>query len=227
MSSPLACIVTARNEADRLPATLASLASAFPGARIIVADDGSEDATGEVAAAAGADVVPTGTRLGKGGAATRAGERLRGSDAVVLLCDGDLGAGAGRLAELVERVRAGEADVAVAVFAHRVGGGVGAARGFARWAIRRLVGLELDAPLSGQRALAPRVIDRILPFADGFGMEVGMTVDAARAGLRVREYPLDLEHRATGRTPAGFAHRARQLADIARACRARRSSPGG
>ena len=29
-----------------------------------------------------------------------------------------------------------------------------------------------------------------------------MTVDAVRAGYRVREYELDLEHRATGREPA-------------------------
>jgi glycosyltransferase involved in cell wall biosynthesis len=227
MSSGIAVIVTARNEADRLPATLAALATAFPGARMVVADDGSKDATGEVAAAAGAQLVASGVPLGKGGAATRAAEGLRGGDAVVVLCDGDLGASAARLDVLAARVRAGEADVAVAAFARRVGGGVGAARGFARWAIRRLAGLELDAPLSGQRALSPHVLDRVLPFAAGFGMEVGMTIDAARAGLRVREYELDLEHRATGRTPAGFAHRARQLADIARAYGARRPPRDG
>ncbi len=43
-----------------------------------------------------------------------------------------------------------------------------------------------------------------------------MTVDAVRAGYRLREYELDLTHRVTGRTLAGFAHRARQLADFAR-----------
>ena len=37
-------IVTARNEADRLGATLDALAESFPGARVIVADDGSTDA---------------------------------------------------------------------------------------------------------------------------------------------------------------------------------------
>ena len=41
-----------------------------------------------------------------------------------------------------------------------------------------------------------------------------MTIDAARAGLRVREVELDLAHRATGRTLRGFAHRGRQLADF-------------
>jgi len=43
-----------------------------------------------------------------------------------------------------------------------------------------------------------------------------MTVDAVRAGYNLREYPLDLSHRATGRTLAGFLHRARQLRDFAR-----------
>jgi len=49
-----------------------------------------------------------------------------------------------------------------------------------------------------------------------------MTIDAVRAGYRLRECELDLEHRATGRSPAGFVHRARQLLDFARAYRARR-----
>jgi hypothetical protein len=53
-------------------------------------------------------------------------------------------------------------------------------------------------------------------------METGMTIDAVRIGFRVAEIELDLTHRATGRTPAGFAHRARQLRDIARAYGTRR-----
>jgi hypothetical protein len=53
-------------------------------------------------------------------------------------------------------------------------------------------------------------------------MELGMTVDAVRAGYGLREYELELEHRATGRTVGGFAHRARQLWDFLRAYLARR-----
>ena len=49
-----------------------------------------------------------------------------------------------------------------------------------------------------------------------------MTIDAIRAGHRVIEIELELAHRTTGRTPAGFAHRARQLYDAAQASRARR-----
>jgi hypothetical protein len=88
------------------------------------------------------------------------------------------------------------------------------ALGFARWAIRRLCGLELNAPISGQRAMRVEALRATLPFAKGYGMEIGMTVDAARAGFRLREYELDLEHRATGRNLRGFLHRAGQLRDF-------------
>ena len=67
-----------------------------------------------------------------------------------------------------------------------------------------------------------RVLELVLPFAPGFGMEIGMTIDAARAGFRVVEVELDLSHRATGRTAAGFTHRARQLRDFARVYISRR-----
>ena len=87
----------------------------------------------------------------------------------------------------------------MAAFARRVGGGFGLAKGFARWAIRRRCGLELDAPISGQRALSAKAFRVAVPFAPRFGMEIGMTVDVARAGLRVVEVELPLAHRATGR----------------------------
>ncbi|HEY7950709.1 MAG TPA: hypothetical protein VID51_07750, partial [Solirubrobacterales bacterium] len=116
----------------------------------------------------------------------------------------------------------GECDLAVAAFGRRVGGGFGLALGFARWSIRRLSGFEAEAPISGQRAMRAEVLRATLPFASGYGMEVGMTVDAVRAGYRVGEYELDLSHRATGRTLAGFAHRGRQLLDFGSAYVARR-----
>ena len=212
-------LVAAHNEADRLPATLAALRAPFPGARVIVADDASPAATADVSRAASAEVVSTGRDIGKGGAMTAAARRVLDVAAapdppVVVLCDGDLGASARYLPELAAAVADGRADLAVAAFARRVGGGVGAAVGFARWAVRRLAGLDLQAPISGQRAMRGEVLPVVVPFAPRFGMEIGMTVDAARAGFRVVEVPLDLEHRATGRTLRGFLHRGRQLADF-------------
>ena len=45
-----------------------------------------------------------------------------------------------------------------------------------------------------------------------------MTIDAARKRLSIAEIELPLRHRATGRDPAGFVHRARQLLDAVLAC---------
>jgi glycosyltransferase involved in cell wall biosynthesis len=226
----LAVIVAACNEADRIGETVRALRGAFPAARVWVADDASADGTAEAAMAAGAEVVSRGRPHGKGANVTAAAEAALSVPApphLVLLCDGDLGASAARLAPLVEAVRRGECDLAVAAFSRRLGGGFGVALGFARWAIRRRCGLETEAPISGQRAMRVEALRAALPFAPAYGMEIGMTVDAVRAGFRLREYELDLEHRATGRNLAGFAHRARQLRDFARVYWSRRERAAG
>jgi glycosyltransferase involved in cell wall biosynthesis len=215
----LAAIVAARNEADRVGETVRAVRDAFPGAKVWVADDASTDGTAEAAMLAGAEVVRRGRSHGKGGNVTAAAEAALSVEPMprlVLLCDGDLGASAERLTPLVAAVERGECDLAVAAFSRRVGGGFGLALGFARWAIRRLCGVEAQAPISGQRALRVEALRAALPFAKGYGMEIGMTVDAVRAGYRIGEYELDLEHRATGRDFRGFLHRAGQLRDLAR-----------
>jgi glycosyltransferase involved in cell wall biosynthesis len=220
----LAAIVAAHNEADRIGETVKALREALPSAVIWVADDASSDATAEVAMSAGARVVSRGRPHGKGGNVSAAAEAALSDGeppAIVLLCDGDLGASAAQLVPLVEAVERGDCDLAVAAFANRVGGGFGLALGFAHWAIRRLCGFDAKAPISGQRAMRVEVLRAVLPFAHGYGMEIGMTVDAVRAGYRVEEYELDLSHRATGRSLAGFIHRGNQLLDFVRAYRAR------
>jgi glycosyltransferase involved in cell wall biosynthesis len=218
-------LVAARDEAERIAATLGALGRAFPDASLFLADDGSTDATARLAEEAGARVLGGGRPLGKGGALTAAAERVlreRPGTSVILLCDGDLGESAARLGPLVDAVGAGQAEIAVAAFSRRVGGGLGLAVAVGRALIGRLCGFRARAPLSGQRALSRGALEQTLPFAGGFGMEVGMTIDAVRGGCRVVEIELDLAHRATGRTPAGFAHRGRQLLDILRAGAARR-----
>src|SRR5438309_1764802 len=118
-AAELAVIVCARDEEERLGATLDALTRvAFPGARLLVADDGSRDRTASVALQHGAQVVSTGRPVGKGGAATLAARTLLEDNdpAVVVFCDGDLGASAARLAPLAGAVRDGRCDVAVATF---------------------------------------------------------------------------------------------------------------
>jgi glycosyltransferase involved in cell wall biosynthesis len=220
-------IVAARNEAERIEATLDALARAMPEARVFVADDASTDGTAEIAAQLGVRVVRGDRSRGKGANVTAAAEALLtdGSRPVtVVLCDADLGESAAKLVSLAEAVEDGECDLAIAAFTRRIGGGVGAAVGFARWALRRLTGRRLAAPISGQRAMRSAVLREALPLASGFGMEIGMTIDALRAGYEVREIELDLEHRATHRNLGGFLHRGRQLRDFLRVYISRRGN---
>jgi glycosyltransferase involved in cell wall biosynthesis len=217
-------IVAARNEADRIAATLDALAGAFPGAAIWVADDASDDDTATIALAHGARLVSRGRPHGKGANVTAAAEALLSEPApeIVLLCDADLGSSAARLGPLVEAVRDGRAELTIAAFARRIGGGLGIALGFSRWAVERRTGLRLAAPISGQRAMRAETLRALLPFAPGHGLETAMDIDAGRAGFRIEEIEIDLAHRATGRTLGGFVHRGRQLKDFLRVYWSRR-----
>jgi hypothetical protein len=180
-----------------------------------------------VALSRGARVVSRRKPRGKGANVTAAVETVldRADDPdppTFLLCDADLGPSVRELPDLVAAVARGDCDLAVGAFRDRVGGGFGIARSFARWAIERRCGYRATAPISGQRAMAAEVLRAVVPFATGYGMETGMTIDAVRAGFRLREIELDLEHRATGRSVGGFLHRARQLRDFGRAYVSRR-----
>jgi hypothetical protein len=203
VDDPLTILVAARDEEARIGRTVGALRRAFQEGEVIVADDGSRDRTADVAEAAGAIVLRL-PRRGKGqalSAAERAAPPGR-----LLLCDADL---EGDLASL----DGAGADLAVAVFSDRQGGGFGIAKRAARSLIRLRTGLEAREPLSGQRSLSPRARDACFPLAAGFGCEVRMTIDAARRGLRIDEVELPLRHRRTGRDAAGFLHRGRQLLD--------------
>ena len=91
-------------------------------------------------------------------------DRARDPDApLFLLCDGDLAGSAAELMPLLDAVRDGECDLAIAAFSRRVGGGFGVALRYAAWAIERLSGYQAGAPISGQRALSPGRDARLLP----------------------------------------------------------------
>jgi hypothetical protein len=205
---PVAVLVAARDEAERIVLTVERLRAEFPATEVIVADDGSRDGTAAAAESAGAHVLRL-PRRGKGQALTLA-ERSAPPGAL-LVCDADL---EGELRLLVES----DADLAIAAFAERQGGGFGIAKRAARALIRARSSFVPVEPLSGQRAFSERARGTCFPLAAGFGCEVGASIDAARAGLALAELELPLRHRATGRDAAGFLHRGRQLLDALLAC---------
>ncbi|HSL59982.1 MAG TPA: glycosyltransferase, partial [Acidimicrobiales bacterium] len=209
-------LIPAKDAADAIADTVVAAAGIAGVRRVLVVDDGSTDATAAVARAAGAEVLVLPANRGKGGAVAAGVDACPDAD-IVLLLDADLRGTAAEGARLLPPVLADEADLAIAVLPSAAGrGGFGTVRDLAAWGIRRASGVEARAPLSGQRAVRIELL-RDLSSAERFGLEVAMTIDAARAGARIVEVDAPIEHRHTGRSVAGFRHRARQGGDVVRA----------
>jgi len=212
----IAVLIPARDEAASIGATVAA-ARSIPGvSRVIVIDDGSRDDTDQLAEKAGAKVVRLFGSHGKGAALEAGARRVEDAD-IVLLLDGDLGTSAAEGGSLAAPLIAGEADMAIAAFPRPEGkAGFGLVKQLARFGIRRLGGeFDATAPLSGQRALTRSCLATTRPFSAGYGVEVGLTVRALRAGFRLVEVPTTMAHAATGRDIQGFVHRGRQFVHVA------------
>jgi hypothetical protein len=231
----LAIIIPARNEADRIAETVRA-AGNLPGADIVVVvDDGSTDNTAALAASAGAQVVRHPRNRGKAAAMETGAEAvllieaggLTGAGAAgfgaagprhLLFLDADLADSASEAGPLADPVRAGTADMTIAVFATRVRiGGFGIVTATAGAGIRRATGWQPAQPLNGQRCLTREAFAAALPLAPGWGAETGMTIDLFRKGIRITEVEVPLSHRATGTDWRSQLHRLHQLADVCRA----------
>jgi len=231
----VACIIPAKDEQQRIAATVTA-ARALPYVDVvIVCDDGSSDSTAQYAGAAGAIVVSHRRNRGKAAALDSAVNALgvleqrdrRPEARILLLLDADLEDSAIACSPLMTPVVEGRADLTIGVLPPQrtatgdPAGGHGLVLASARKGIAELTGWTPRAPLSGQRCLTRRAFELASPLAAGFGVEVGMTIDILRAGLRVEEIDVDLHHRATGTDLASQVHRAKQLRDVTRALAAR------
>jgi glycosyltransferase involved in cell wall biosynthesis len=215
----IAVLIAAHDEAQRIAETVAAARSIPHVTRVVVVDDGSADATADIAAGAGAKVVRLAGNRGKGAALEAGASRVANADVVVLL-DGDLGSTAAQGALLLEPVISGKADMSIATFppvAHKAGFGL--VKSLARWGIGALGSREFEphAPLSGQRAMTRACFATVRPFSGGYGVEVRVTVRALRAGFSLAEVPTTMAHAATGRDFKGFTHRGLQFAHVLRA----------
>jgi glycosyltransferase involved in cell wall biosynthesis len=227
----VAVVIPARNEADRIQATVTA-AAGLPGVgAVVVVDDGSTDATADRAREAGAAVMRHSRNRGKGAAMETGAEAVRLLDQQesldtprhLLFLDADLAETAARAAPLMEPVMAGRADMTIAVFTATVKlGGHGLVVRLSGNGIRRATGWQPRQPLNGQRCLTRAAFEAARPLARGFGVETGLTIDLMRKGMRVTEVEVDLAHRATGTDLRAQLHRARQLADVALALATRR-----
>lgn len=210
----ISIIIPAYNEEGLVGQTVHAVSALAGVGQIIVVDDGSTDNTARVAEDAGATVLRSEKNLGKGGALNLGIKEAIGD--IILLIDADLGKSAAKARKLIDPVIKGQADLTIARFISRKRkGGFGLALNLARKGIRHLTGLNIQAPLSGQRALNRKALAALNnKFASGFAVEVAMIIDLARYGLVIREVPVEMSHRETEKNLAGFAHRGRQFWDI-------------
>jgi glycosyltransferase involved in cell wall biosynthesis len=239
----VAVIIPAWNEAERISATVQA-ASKLAGADVVVVvDDGSVDDTADRAAAAGAVVVRHARNRGKavametGAEAVRLFETGRLASAAagpaasaprhLLFLDADLADSAADAGPLIDPIRAGSADMTIAIFTTRVRkGGFGMVVATAGAGTERAIGWRPVQPLNGMRCLTRAAFTAALPLASGWGAETGMTIDLARKGLRITEVEVPLSHRATGNDWRAQLHRLRQLVDVSRALVAREPAVG-
>jgi phosphoserine phosphatase len=184
-------VIPALNEAARIADVVAYALGDPATAEVIVIDDSSIDDTAERAQRAGARVV-TSTMLGKG-ASMRDGALAAAQELVVYL-DGDLsGLRPGIVTELCRPLHEGTADFVKARFG-RGGGRVTelTAKPMLKVFFPELAGFA--QPLGGLIA-ARRALLRALPFEDGYGVDVGLLIDAQRAGASLAEVDIgSIEH---------------------------------
>ena len=200
----LSLVIPAYNEAARLPATFDALEAYLDAgsvdAEVIVVDDGSEDATGEVIRARASTwptlVARTIAHGGKG-SAVRAG-MLAARGRYVFLCDADLSMPIGDLAMFLPGARDNTYDIAIA---SREAPG---ARRYGEPLYRHLMGRVFNALV--RRLVLPGIQDSQCGFkclrgdlarelaaaltVDGWGFDVELLYMARRRGLRIVEIPV-------------------------------------
>lgn len=184
-------VIPALNESARIADVVRYALSDPATGEVVVIDDSSIDDTAALARDAGARVV-TSSMLGKG-ASMRDGAEAARHDIVVYL-DGDLsGLRPGIVSDLVHPIAGNDADFVKA----RFGRGGGRVTELTAKPMLKVFFPELAhiaQPLGGIIA-ARRALLNALKFEDAYGVDIGLLIDAQRAGARVVEVDIgSLEH---------------------------------
>lgn len=198
-----ALVIPALDEQGTIGAVLREIpAGVFE--QIVVADNGSSDATAQEARAAGAQVVHE-PRRGYGAACLRGISAVAQGVDVIVFMDADGSDDPAEALELIAPIAAGEADLVIgsrergerevgALAAHqRVG------NRFATWLIAVLFGTRYT-DLGPFRAIRRASLEKLGMSDRGFGWTIEMQIRALRRGLRVREVPVRYRRRRGGRS---------------------------
>jgi polyprenyl-phospho-N-acetylgalactosaminyl synthase len=192
-------VIAAYNEAPLIEAVVADVRRAsYPA---VVVDDGSTDATGEIAVRAGAFVVAHPVNLGQG-AALQTGldfALARGADILVTF-DADGQHRAADIPPLIEALTANNADYALG--SRFLGGAVNLPRKrrlmltAATWFTRLTTGLDLTDTHNGLRAMTRRGASRIRLKENRMAHASEILHQIAQSGLVWVEVPVTIEYSA-------------------------------
>ena len=189
-------VIPALNEEGPIAATVRGItAVGLPGlAEVIVADNGSTDATAAEAAAAGARVVSAPER-GYGAACLEALTRVHPASNIVLFMDADLADVPEDAAALIAPIIAGETDLVIGSRTAGViePGAMTVPQRFGNWLapalVRAIWGVRYT-DLGPFRAIRRDALIRLAMADRDFGWTIEMQVRAAKIGLRIAERPV-------------------------------------
>ncbi|QFU74317.1 glycosyltransferase family 2 protein [Halioglobus maricola] len=191
-------VIPAHNEQANIGIVLEDIRACFP-ARVVVVDDASQDATADIARAAGVQVIPLASQLGAWGA-IQAGLRYakRHGYEYVVTMDADAQHEARWIPALLEPLLMAEADVAVGAYTLR--GSI--LRKIAWYCIRKVSGLSLDDITSGFRAYNRASIEALAGWrASAYEyQDVGVLMLLAGRNLKVLDVPVSMKQRAYGKS---------------------------
>lgn len=191
----LSIVIPARNESGAIGDVVRSAKSEYPGAEVIVVDDGSDDATANDAEEAGAKVIRHPESLGNG-ASVKTGARAALGDIIVFL-DGDGQHDPRDIGKLLVRLAQGF-DMAVGARDASAHAGVGRllANAIYNLMASRLSGREIKDLTSGFRAVRATLFKKFLYLLpNGFSYPTTITMAFLRSGFPVCYEPIAVSKR--------------------------------
>lgn len=199
----LVAIIPALNEAGSITQVILDLLAGGV-TRVIVADNGSTDATVRVAQAAGAQVVSA-SRRGYGSACLAGLAAIPATATAVVFCDADGADDLARLQQVVGPVLRGEADLVVGSRALGVSQ-LGALTPPQRMGnvvatlLMRVLFWRVVTDLGPFRCVSVAALQRLHMGDPTFGWTAEMQTKVFRLGLRYLEVPVDAKLRTAGKS---------------------------
>jgi glycosyltransferase involved in cell wall biosynthesis len=162
---------------------------------VIVCDDGSTDATAEIAEELGAKVVRHERNIGKGEALRTLflEARKAGADVLVTL-DADGQHDPNEIPTVVGPILRGEADLVVGSRLTKGGDQIPAARRLGNQALNRMTDGSVSDSQSGFRAYGGKAIEEIHPSEAGMGVDSEILQEASKFGMKITEVPISVDY---------------------------------